>query len=92
MVLYISALIRKQCITVNSATAVCTIFITEFRTRSRRKMNAYDNAQRAKAVDSLLNFETVKYYNNEEFEQRRYKQAILTYQVCFALFFESLSL
>ena len=44
-------------------------------------MNAYDNSQRAKAVDSLLNFETVKYYNNEEFEKDRYEKAILTYQV-----------
>jgi ATP-binding cassette subfamily B (MDR/TAP) protein 6 len=60
---------------------VCTVFITEARTKSRRSMNAYDNSQRAKAVDSLLNFETVKYYNNEPFESARYYKAIITYQV-----------
>ena len=44
---------------------VCTIWITEWRTKFRREMNELDSASRARAVDSLLNFETVKYYNNE---------------------------
>jgi ATP-binding cassette subfamily B (MDR/TAP) protein 6 len=39
-----------------------------------------DNASRATAVDSLLNFETVKYYNNEDFEIKKYRDAIIKYQ------------
>ena len=39
-----------------------------------------DNNQRTKAVDSLLNFETVKYYNAEQYEIDRYQDAILNYQ------------
>ena len=45
-------------------------------------MNLKDNDARTKAVDSLLNFETVKYYNAERFEENRYNQAILEYQHC----------
>ena len=44
-------------------------------------MNLNDNNQRTKAVDSLLNFETVKYYNAESYEINRYQDAILKYQV-----------
>ena len=57
-----------------------TIYITEWRTKYRRVMNEKDNATKAKAVDSLLNFETVKYYAAEEFEVNRLKTAILNYQ------------
>ena len=57
-----------------------TIYITEWRTKYRRIMNEKDNATKAKAVDSLLNFETVKYYGAEEFEVNRLKTAILNYQ------------
>lgn len=57
-----------------------TIIVTEWRTKFRRDMNLNDNAQRTKAVDSLLNFETVKYYNAENFEIQRYQDAILKYQ------------
>ena len=42
-----------------------TISITEWRTKFRRVMNERDNSARAKAIDSLLNFETVKYYGAE---------------------------
>lgn len=45
-------------------------------------MNEADNKQRSKAVDSMLNFETVKYFNAEEFEIERYDEAIVSYQVC----------
>ena len=45
-------------------------------------MNEKDNAKRTKAVDSLLNFETVKYYNAETYEVDRYNAAILEYQKC----------
>lgn len=44
-------------------------------------MNLADNAQKARSVDSLLNFETVKYYGNEQYEVDSYKEAIRTYQV-----------
>lgn len=46
-------------------------------------MNLADNAQKARSVDSLLNFETVKYYGAEGYEVDAYKEAILTYQVLF---------
>lgn len=59
-----------------------TILITEWRTKFRREMNEKDNAAKAKAVDSLLNFETVKYYSGEDFEVERLDQAIKDYQRC----------
>uniref|UniRef100_A0A671KUU2 ATP-binding cassette sub-family B member 6 n=1 Tax=Sinocyclocheilus anshuiensis TaxID=1608454 RepID=A0A671KUU2_9TELE len=59
-----------------------TIIITEWRTKYRREMNTQDNIAKSKAVDSLLNFETVKYYNSEGFEVRRFEDAILKYQAC----------
>eukprot|EP00794_Sanderia_malayensis_P015285 gene15285-16862_t len=61
---------------------IATITITEWRTKFRRDMNEKDNKTKAKAVDSLLNFETVKYYNNEAFEVDRYTEAIEDYQNC----------
>lgn len=57
-----------------------TIALTEWRTKYRRKMIELDNSARTKAVDSLLNFETVKYYGAEDFEIGRYKDAIIEYQ------------
>ena len=57
-----------------------TISITEWRTKYRRIMNEMDNQVKAKGVDSLLNFETVKYYGHEDFEVERFKEAILNYQ------------
>ncbi|KAI9258713.1 hypothetical protein EDC94DRAFT_563959 [Helicostylum pulchrum] len=57
-----------------------TITLTEWRNSFRRKMNELDNFARTKAVDSLLNFETVKYYNAESFEVNRYDNAIIEYQ------------
>ncbi|KAG5261730.1 hypothetical protein AALO_G00287710 [Alosa alosa] len=58
-----------------------TIIITEWRTKYRRDMNIQDNNAKSKAVDSLLNFETVKYYNAESYEVNRFEDAILKYQV-----------
>uniref|UniRef100_A0A8C1LWR6 ATP-binding cassette sub-family B member 6 n=1 Tax=Cyprinus carpio TaxID=7962 RepID=A0A8C1LWR6_CYPCA len=58
-----------------------TIVITEWRTKYRRDMNTQDNNAKSKAVDSLLNFETVKYYNAEFYEVRRFEDAIMKYQV-----------
>jgi ATP-binding cassette, subfamily B, heavy metal transporter len=51
-----------------------TIRITNWRTALRRQANELDSAASARAIDSLLNFETVKYFNNEEFEARRYDE------------------
>ncbi|KAL1476061.1 hypothetical protein MTO96_036802, partial [Rhipicephalus appendiculatus] len=58
-----------------------TIGITEWRTKFRREMNQLDNAAQARGVDALLNFETVKYYNAEEYEVSGYKECIEKYQV-----------
>ncbi len=49
-----------------------TIIITEWRTKFRRAMNEMDSRASTKAIDSLLNYETVKYFGNEEFEVKRY--------------------
>ncbi|KAI8074014.1 P-loop containing nucleoside triphosphate hydrolase protein [Gongronella butleri] len=57
-----------------------TIRMTTWRTKFRREMNQLDNEMRTKAVDSLLNFETVKYYGAESFEVDRYRSAIFEYQ------------
>lgn len=57
-----------------------TIIITEWRTKYRREMNQMDNTAKSRAVDSLLNFETVKYYNAENYEVSRFEGAILKYQ------------
>jgi ATP-binding cassette, subfamily B, heavy metal transporter len=53
---------------------IYTITVTEWRTQFRIKMNDMDGAAHTRAVDSLLNFETVKYFNNEEFEAKRYDE------------------
>ncbi|KAF9923352.1 Homocysteine S-methyltransferase 1 [Linnemannia zychae] len=60
---------------------VVTVMVTEWRTQFRRAMISFDNDARAKAVDSLLNFETVKYYSAEEFEVSRYRHAIYRYMI-----------
>ncbi|KAI8979740.1 hypothetical protein BDF20DRAFT_871371 [Mycotypha africana] len=57
-----------------------TITMTEWRNAFRRKMIELDHVARGIAVDSLLNFETVKYYNAEGFEVRRYHDAIIESQ------------
>jgi len=49
-----------------------TITVTEWRTQFRKTMNELDSTANSRAIDSLLNFETVKYFNNEEFEAKRY--------------------
>ncbi|XP_037646032.1 ATP-binding cassette sub-family B member 6, mitochondrial [Sebastes umbrosus] len=59
-----------------------TILITEWRTKYRREMNNQDNNAKSRAVDSLLNFETVKYYCAEDYEVRCFEEAILKYQHC----------
>jgi ATP-binding cassette subfamily B protein len=57
-----------------------TRVITDWRTRLRAEMNDLDTGAVARAVDSLLNFETVKYFNAEDREARRYGEAARRYQ------------
>lgn len=54
-------------------------------------MNIADNNMKALSVDSMLNFETVKYYGAEEFEAKAYIDAIKVYQVCLIFNFSSLN-
>jgi ATP-binding cassette, subfamily B, heavy metal transporter len=54
--------------------------VTEWRARLRREMNEVDNQAIGRAVDSLLNYETVKYFGAEEREARRYSSAMRAYQ------------
>jgi ATP-binding cassette subfamily B protein len=51
-----------------------TVTVTEWRTRFRKEANAQESAAHTKAIDSLLNYETVKYFNNEQFESARYDE------------------
>jgi ATP-binding cassette, subfamily B, heavy metal transporter len=59
---------------------VFTVSITEWRTKFRREANEFDSAAHTRAVDSLLNYETVKYFNNEDFEARRYDESLDRYR------------
>ena len=53
-----------------------TVAVTEWRTKFRRQMNELDSSAHTRAIDSLLNYETVKYFNNEDFEARRYDESL----------------
>lgn len=57
-----------------------SLFVTEWRIQFRRDMNESDQAANTKAVDSLLNYETVKYFGNEEHEAKRYDVALQAYE------------
>ena len=59
---------------------ILTVTITQWRIQFRRDMNAADNAISSKMVDSLLNFETVKYFNNENHEFRRLDESLEKYE------------
>ena len=51
-----------------------TVLVTNWRTHLRREANEIDSAANSRAIDSLLNYETVKYFNNEDYEALRYDQ------------------
>ncbi|MGE5652539.1 ABC transporter ATP-binding protein/permease [Noviherbaspirillum sp. UKPF54] len=53
-----------------------TVLITEWRTHFRRTMNELDSKANTKAIDSLINYETVKYFGNEEYEASRYDRSL----------------
>jgi ATP-binding cassette, subfamily B, heavy metal transporter len=63
------------------AYGVFSLQATQWRTRFVREMNAADNASNTRAVDSLLNFETVKYFTNEAFEARRYDRELQKWEL-----------
>jgi ATP-binding cassette, subfamily B, heavy metal transporter len=57
-----------------------TVAVTEWRMDIRRRANELDSKANTRAVDSLLNYETVKYFGNEEFEARRYDENLRKYE------------
>ena len=57
-----------------------TVTVTEWRTKFRKEMNELDSKAHSRAIDSLLNYETVKYFNNEEFEAKRYDENLERYR------------
>lgn len=57
-----------------------TVTVTEWRTQFRKTMNELDSSAHSRAIDSLLNYETVKYFNNEEFEAARYDENLQRYR------------
>ncbi|MET3479833.1 MULTISPECIES: ABCB family ABC transporter ATP-binding protein/permease [Variovorax] len=59
---------------------VFTVTVTEWRTQFRKTMNELDSVAQSRAVDSLLNYETVKYFNNEDFEAGRYDASLDRYR------------
>ena len=59
---------------------VYTVLVTEWRTHFRREMNELDSKANTRAIDSLLNYETVKYFGNEEFEASRYDETLGHYE------------
>ncbi|WP_353193263.1 ABC transporter ATP-binding protein/permease [Pandoraea pnomenusa] len=59
---------------------VFTVKVTEWRTHFRRTMNELDSKANARAIDSLINYETVKYFGNEAFETQRYDENLKRYR------------
>ncbi|MDQ3273322.1 MAG: ABC transporter ATP-binding protein/permease, partial [Pseudomonadota bacterium] len=59
---------------------IFTVTVTEWRTKFRKEMNELDSSAHSRAIDSLLNYETVKYFNNEDFEAKRYDENLLRYR------------
>jgi ATP-binding cassette subfamily B protein len=57
-----------------------TLIVTEWRIKFRRRMNETDQEANTRAIDSLLNYETVKYFNNEAHEVRRFDRALARYE------------
>jgi ATP-binding cassette subfamily B protein len=57
-----------------------TVIVTEWRTHFRRTMNELDSKANTKAIDSLINYETVKYFGNEDYEAKRYDEGLQSYE------------
>ena len=80
-----------------TAVALCsyiafTVTVTEWRTHFRRTMNDLDSKANTKAIDSLINYETVKYFCNEDYEAERYDQGLKRYETAAVKSQSSLSL
>lgn len=71
---------------------ILTSLITEWRVRIRREMNERDQDANQKAIDSMLNFETVKYFNAEDWEAERYDQSMEQYEEASIMTLKSLAL
>jgi ATP-binding cassette subfamily B protein len=71
---------------------VFSIVVTEWRTHFRRTMNDLDSKANIKAIDSLINYETVKYFGNEDYEARRYDEGLKNYETAAVKSQTSLSL
>jgi len=69
-----------------------TMIVTEWRLKWRREMNETDQRANTRAIDSLLNYETVKYFGNEAYEAGRYDQALQRYERASVISKTSLSL
>ena len=69
-----------------------TLVVTQWRIKHRRRMNEMDSEANTKAIDSLLNYETVKYFGNEAHEARRYDTALRGYESAAVINKTSLSL
>jgi ABC-type transport system involved in Fe-S cluster assembly fused permease/ATPase subunit len=57
-----------------------TVMVTDWRTHFRRTMNDLDSKANSKAIDSLLNYETVKYFGNEDYEAQRYDEGLQRFE------------
>ncbi len=71
---------------------VFTIIVTDWRTHFRRTMNELDSKANTKAIDSLINYETVKYFGNEDYEARRYDAGLQHFETAAVKSQTSLSL
>jgi len=69
-----------------------TVIVTEWRTHFRRTMNDLDSKANTKAIDSLINYETVKYFGNEDYEAKRYDEGLKRYETAAVKSQTSLSL
>ena len=69
-----------------------TLSITQWRTRFRIEMNRAENEAGNKAIDSLINYETVKYFNNEKFEATEYDKSLVLFEKASLKTSESLAL
>ena len=71
---------------------IYTVMVTAWRLKFRRAMNDTDSKSNTRAIDSLLNYETVKYFGNEEHEARRFDEGLKAYERAAVLSLSSLSL
>ncbi len=69
-----------------------TVVVTEWRTHFRRTMNDLDSKASTRAIDSLINYETVKYFGNEDYEAQRYDHGLKSYETAAVRSQTSLSL